>query len=263
MPGRTLLVSPTVVRTIIERFEMIYPRMGSPRILIYVNRELVDDLAGMKFFPGKDKSAPATNKSALILDADPKPNAAPPDDADSEPSQFPGSQLNQYEALARAAERRYRLRDRDIPTLLDKQTGPELERVFGRPLRTAHARMSDSSTASALIGDLNIKSFTSPAEDEATRKNREALKKIADVVVEIQIAPHNVPLPGTTEAKTYVVPDLQATAIRLSDSKVIGQVASSDILGRVYSYANRIIEMPEITEVTALALMEDMMMNAR
>jgi len=70
-------------------------------------------------------------------------------------------------------------------------------------------------------------------------------------------------LPGTNEVRTYVVPDLQATATRLSDSKIIGQIASSDVLGRVFSYAPRTFDAAEITEVTALVLMEEMMMQAR
>ena len=261
MPGRALLVSPSQVRSIVEHFKFVYPNMGSPRFLISVNRELVDDLAGMKFFPGKEKSGAARNSSSLVVDPNLKTDSTPSEDDESVISPFPGSLQNQ--ALASATESRYPLRDRDIPTLADKITAKDVERIFARTLRSGGARLSEPSSPAQLVGDSILKSVTAPAEDEAARKNRDALKKIADVVVEILIAPRKVPLPGQVEAKTYVVPDLQATAVRLSDSKVIGQVASSDILGRVYSYANRILELPEITEVTALALMEDMMMNAR
>ena len=59
---------------------------------------------------------------------------------------------------------------------------------------------------------------------------------------------------------TYTVPDIQATAIRLKDSAIIGQAAASDILGRDVQ-AGRIVKqfgVRDITEATALALMEDM-----
>jgi hypothetical protein len=57
--------------------------------------------------------------------------------------------------------------------------------------------------------------------------------------------------------RTYSVPDIQATAIRLSDSKILGQAASSDITGRGTSAGQ--YDVREVAEATALALMEDMM----
>ena len=57
------------------------------------------------------------------------------------------------------------------------------------------------------------------------------------------------------------VPDIQATASRLKDSAIIGQAAASDILGKG-AQAGRIVQrfdVRDITEATALALMEDML----
>ena len=258
MPGRSILISPAQVRTIIDRFETVYPRMGSPRLLVYVNRELVDDLAGMKLLPEKDKAGAARTNSVLNLDLNPKATPSAAEDSEYDYSTFSAASKSQLQALAIASEKRYPLRDHDIPTLADRQTAQEIERLFSRPFRSAGVRLNDTNAAKSLIVDSPVKSLLAPAPDQTAIKNRDALKKIADVVVEILVAPHHLPLPGSTDGRTYVVPDLQATALRLSDSKIVGQVASSDILGRVFTYTNRNFEMPEIAEITAPALMEEM-----
>jgi len=49
--------------------------------------------------------------------------------------------------------------------------------------------------------------------------------------------------------------DIQATAMRLKDARILGQAASSDISGR----GGRNFDVREISEATALALMEDML----
>src|SRR5215831_2584240 len=42
------LITPEQAQTIISRFKAAYPGIGSPRFLIYVNRELVDQQSGLK-----------------------------------------------------------------------------------------------------------------------------------------------------------------------------------------------------------------------
>jgi hypothetical protein len=91
-------------------------------------------------------------------------------------------------------------------------------------------------------------------------KDREALGKIADVAIEVLITSRSLTVPEVSGDKTYAVPDIQATAIRLKDSVIMGQAAASDILGRD-AQAGAIMRqfgVRDITEATALALMEDM-----
>ena len=59
-------------------------------------------------------------------------------------------------------------------------------------------------------------------------------------------------------------PDIQATALRLKDSEIVGQAASSDVVGKERSagYYARNFDVREIAEATALALMEDMLTGA-
>ena len=57
--------------------------------------------------------------------------------------------------------------------------------------------------------------------------------------------------------KNFKLSDIQATAIRLADAKVLGQAASSEMTGRD-PRAARSFGVRDIAEATALALMEDM-----
>ena len=100
---------------------------------------------------------------------------------------------------------------------------------------------------------------------EAARKDREALSRVADVVIEVLISSRNLTVPEVSGDTTYAVPDIQATAIRLKDSAIVGQAAASDILGKGAS-AGRIVrqfDVRDITEATALALMEDMLTGTK
>lgn len=222
--GRPYLVTPEQAQTIIDRFKETYPKLGSPRILIYINRELVDEEAGMKLSARKQQTETsgdverATNKNT------------------------------------------YRVRDRKRPTLADRQTARDVERLFGRPLRLGGATIVDQRVATQLIADPDVNNLVVRTEGEAARKDREALAKIADVVLEILISSRQVSVPELSGTKTYTVPDIQATAIRLSDSRIVGQATSDDLVGddRQAGRVARSFTVREITEATALALMEDM-----
>lgn len=82
-------------------------------------------------------------------------------------------------------------------------------------------------------------------------------------MLEVLISSRQLVIPEVSGDKVYTVPDIQATAIRLKDAKVIGQASASDILGKD-RYAGRIarnFDVREIAEATALTLMEDMMVG--
>jgi len=130
----------------------------------------------------------------------------------------------------------------------------DVERLFGRPLRMGGASLADQRIATHLLAGKPFEGMTT--DGEQARKDREALSKIADVVLEVLISSKNVQVTELSGDRTYATPDIQATAVRLSDSKILGQAASSDITGRVASARN--FDVREIAEATALALMEDM-----
>jgi hypothetical protein len=98
-------------------------------------------------------------------------------------------------------------------------------------------------------------------EGEQARKDREALEKIADVAVEILVSSKKVDVAELSGTRTYEVPDIQVTAMRLKDSEVLGQASSADVLRGHPGVMARSYGVHEITEAVALALMEDMVPN--
>ena len=235
LAGRAPLVKPEQAQAIIDKFKTAYAKLGSPRLLIYVNRELVDENAGLKLTSRTERTESRVTKSN------------PETSTSSEKV---------------TANNRYRAAEAKEPTLADKQTVRDVERLFGRPLRMGGASLADQRVATQLIADRPVKDL---AGNEAARKDREALSKIADVVVEVLISSKNVTVSGIGGDQTYAVPDIQATAVRLKDAAVLGQASSSDIIGAGHAagYAARNFEVREITEATALALMEEMTSEAK
>lgn len=179
--GHAALIPPDQARKIMDRFKAAYRKLGSPRLLLYVNHELPEG--------------------------------------------------------QRAG----------------KQTLRDVERAFGRPLQQAAASLVDQKIAAELFAGKTLAQFIGTTDTPQSRQDREALGKIADVVIEVLVSSK----PGTAAA----APELQATAIRLSDSKILGQASSTDATNRVPPASLPGYSVAEITETTALALMEDLATN--
>jgi hypothetical protein len=260
--GQQQLVSSEQAQAIIDRFKEAYPKLGSPRMLIYVNRELVDEQSGMKLtsrtqrtdttrnevktdFPD-GTTAQTTSNSISVAGGGVTVNTAP----GALPSK--GSLNTRSDKVA--AEERYRLHERQ-QTLADRQTLRDVERLFGRPLRSGGVSLADQRLATQLMPARPIEAFTSAVEGDAARKDREALARITDVVLEVLISSRNITVPGISGDRTQTVPDIQATALRLSDAAILGQASSTDVLGP----GSRNTDVRQVAEATALALMEDMM----
>ena len=124
------------------------------------------------------------------------------------------------------AENVYEAKAATALTLADRQTIRDVERLFGRPFRVAGAVLADQGTATSLLAGKPFNRLAA-AENEAARKEREALVKVADIVIEVLISSRQVSVLQVSGEQTFVVPDIQAT-------------------------------VNDITEATALALMEDM-----
>jgi hypothetical protein len=270
--GRPVLIAPETATALVGRFKTNYSKLGSPRMVIYVNRDLVDESSGVKLAERKERvqsnttevnseykadvNAPAT--STQIPQAS---NVTIVGDVSGNRHNVPGSGNVNTKTERSTQENTYRNTERTAATLADKQTVRDVERLFGRPLRMAGATIADQRIASQLIAGRPIERLQADAEQ--ARKDREALSKIADVAVEVLISSRNLTVPEVSGDKTYAVPDIQATAIRLSDARVIGQATATDIIGKD-QYAGRIVrnfDVREIAEATALALMEDILQN--
>ena len=221
--ARAPLVRQEQANAVVDKFKGAYAKLGSPRFVVYVNRDLVDEQSGIKLIARTEKTESSGDKETV------------------------------------KAENRYRQNERKEPTLSDRQTVRDVERLFGRPLRLAGAALADQRAASQLLASREFKSLGT--EGEQARREREALAKIADVAIEILISSKNVQVAEVSGDKTYSIPDIQATAIQLKDARILGQASSSDVSGQS-AYHARNYGVREIAEATALALMEDMTMSA-
>jgi hypothetical protein len=221
-PSSDTLIARHTADGIIEGFRKVYDISdGAPRVVIYVNRALIDTAPGLTLTRRTEnfEKTETTSKS---------------------------SGTNTYTAKETAP-----------PKLADQQTVREVERLFGRVFRHAGAQLADQQIATTLLPDQAGDHLTG---DRAARA-REALTAIADIAIEVLISSRNLTVPQVSGDVTYPVPDIQATAIRLKDAAIVGQAAASDIIGKGVQAGQviRQFDVSDITEATAIALMEDML----
>ena len=206
-PTSDTLIARHAADGIIEGFRKVYKSDGAPRVVIYVNRALIDTTT----------TTSGTNT--------------------------------------------YTVKDAKPLTLADQQTVREVERLFGRVFRHAGAQLADQQIATALLPTQAGDHLTG---DQAARR-REALAVVADIAIEVLISSRNLTVPQVSGDVTYPVPDIQATAIRLKDAAIVGQAAASDIIGKGVQAGQviRQFDVSDITEATAIALMEDMLTGTK
>lgn len=266
------LVSPEKAKEIVDAFRATAAK-DKPRYLIYVNRELIDETSGFRVTGRRERTESVQGEMKSAFEADPnapKPSAPATGGSETqvnvnigntstsgEPSR-PGKGSAEGRGTKVSAENTYTYSPKTTGTMVDKQTVRDIERLFGRPLRAGGAKLADQRTAVALIADKPLDHFTTPV-NEAAAKDREALAKVADVVVEILVSSRSLKVAQISGDTYESVPDIQATAIRLSDSSIIGQASAADVLGKdkVAGRVARKFDIRDITEATALVLMED------
>ncbi|MBL9214815.1 MAG: hypothetical protein JNG83_04990 [Opitutaceae bacterium] len=269
--GNEAIIPAEQARAVVDKFKEAYARLGSPRLLFYVNRELVDTTAGLKLSKRTERTEAARSETRSDVEA-PAPAGAPQTQvnvsvggsAGASAAVVGGKGSTQTSTEKVSGENTYEARAGAETTLADRQTVRDVERLFGRPFRVAGAALADQRAATALIADKEISHFTAGANDQA-RKDREALAQVADVVVEVLISSRQAAVTRVSGDTTAAVPDIQATAIRLRDAAIIGQASSRDVLGKDRE-AGRIVarfDASDIAEATALALMEDMTLGAK
>ncbi len=204
-PSAGTLVAREAADGVLEGFKKVYLKDGAPRVVIYVNRALID--------PGAKPVSENVNAASLA------------------------------------------------PTLADQQTVRDIERYFGRAFRQAGAQLADQKIAASLLPDQAGERLLG---DHAA-KDRAALATVADIAIEVLISNRNLAVSQMSGDASLVVPDIQATAIRLKDSAIVGQASASDIIGKGARAGQiaRQFDLGDIAEATALALMEDMLVGKK
>jgi len=236
------LVTPGAAKALIDKFRAAFVQNEGPRFIFYVNRELIDAESGLKLTQRTERTEAERSETA-------NGSAAP----------APSTQNEKI-----IADNTYEAKDASEPTLADRQTVRDVERLFGRPFRAAGARLADQNVAASLLADKPFDTFAAVGGDEA-RKDREALANVADIAVEVLVSSREVTVTTLSGDEVVTVPDIQATAIRLKDSAIIGQASSSDILGKDPQAARlaQRYDVRDITEATSLALIQDMLTSAK
>jgi hypothetical protein len=236
--GPAPLVTPEAAKALIDKFRAAFVQNDEgPRFVFYINRELINAESGLKLTRRTERTEASESEAN---------NGAPTQDDKI------------------VAHNTYEATDTSAPTLADRQTVRDVERLFGRPFRAAGARLADPQVAASLLADKPFDTFAAVGGDQA-RKDREALANVADIAVEVLVSSREVTVTTISGEAVVTVPDIQATAIRLKDSAIIGQASSSDILGKD-PQAGRIAQrydVRDITEATSLALMQDMLTGTK
>jgi hypothetical protein len=238
-----VIIDPQQAQVIVDEFRTNYSMLGSPRILVYVNRDLAEAQPGLKIADRTERvETTSTSSSAAATDTN-----APA--------------TNQTLTTHVVANNTYQDNGKSTPALADRQTVRDVERLIARPLRAAGASLLDQGIAAQLDGDQPLGSSTLMQSGSA----RDAAAKVADVAVEVLISSRTVNVAEVSGNKTYTVPDITMTAIRLKDAKVIGQASASEVISRAGGpgYVARNFGVEDVTEATALALMDDMLREAK
>jgi hypothetical protein len=225
----TPLIAPAAAQAVVDKFRAAYGTASAPRLVIYVNRSLVD-AAGLKL-TGRTESY--TEKST---------------DGKTTSTKTKGTSTYATKDASTPA-----------PTLADQQTVRDIERLVGRAFRSGGAKLSDQRIAGVM---LSAQPGARLLGDQAT-KERDALAQSADIAIEVLISTRTLIAAEVSGDTTVAVPDIQMTAIRLKDAAILGQASASDVLGASAAQAAKKFSAADITEATALALMEDMLLNAK
>jgi len=124
----------------------------------------------------------------------------------------------------------------DTDELSSKQTKREVERLFGRPLRMAGVMLMDAD-----------------------------LTNLPELSFEVLISEREITVNGIKGKQTHSVPDIQVTAIRMTDGRIIGQATVLDLFPRRSTAARMLqrYDIQQLTEATALALMKDISSGAQ
>jgi hypothetical protein len=225
------LVSAAQARQIVNEFRAAYEgALKKPRMLIYINRDLVAP-------PDKNVVVKTTETAAVRSAAAATTTTTTTDATKSAAPAW---------------------------SLADRQTARDIERLTARPYRAAGAIFADQKVAASMLPDSSITSHAGLNRylvTEDGRKDREALAKVTDIVIEVLMSSRALTVQQISGAQTVAVPDIQMTAIRLSDAAILGQASSLELIGP--NPPADAFDVQAVTESTALVLMQDITAAAK
>ncbi|MCC7519976.1 MAG: hypothetical protein IT578_12430 [Verrucomicrobiae bacterium] len=247
----------------VQAFRGTYAKLGRPRLLVFVNREMVRERGEMLQVERTDQSVktkgdpiPLTSGYTIQFGADNRataPGSAPVSGKGGEAQSASGISTRRIESAYRP------------PAAITEMEAREFEEIFQEPLSEADARFVDQKTAELaqrLFRNADPNFLTAPADDRE-RREVESLRAAADLAVEILVRKKTVKIlqpSGDDSAEERV--SVTATAIRLKDGVKLAQVSSDSLFGFNRRHGDRIerryreVTSAEILEQVALAVMQ-------
>lgn len=247
----------------IQRFRGAYAKLGNPRLLIFVNRELVRDRGELLQIERADRSiktkgdpVPLLPSSTVQIGTDNRATASSPaavSGKGGEAQTSTGVSVRRTESLHRP------------PSAVTEMEAREMEEVFQAPFVEAGARFVDQRTAELaqrLFRDADPNFLTAPADDRE-RREIESLRKSADLAIEILVRKKRIAiLQPSGEDRSEERMSATATVVSLKDGVKLAQVSSDSLFGFNRRRGERVerryreVTSAEILEQVALAVMQ-------
>ncbi len=247
-PTHEPLIAEAQREKILAAFRAKYGGDKPVRVLLYVNRDLVDQKSGWHLVGHAehvDKShywgvVPTDSKTVQEKSAD---------GSSKQESVSTPNRVIKTNEFGNAGIREV--------SIADRNTMRNAEARFGRQLRAGGAALVDQGVAVSMLGDRPLAGIAGSTDVAA--KDREVVSKIADVVIEVLASNRRVTFVQSSGERDMLMPDFTATAIRLKDARILGQTTLSDAFGKnqmPQSWAA--YDSDEIAQAMALVLMDDM-----
>jgi hypothetical protein len=126
-----VIIDPQQAQVIVDEFHTNYSMLGSPRILVYVNRDLAEAQPGLKIADRTERVETTSTSSSTA------------------PTHTNAAVTNQSVTTRVVANNTYQDNGKSAPTLADRQTVRDVQRLVARPLRTAGASLVDQGIATS------------------------------------------------------------------------------------------------------------------
>lgn len=219
-PSSDTLISRQAADGVLEGFRKVYVKDGAPRVVVYVNRTLVDTANGLTLTE-RTENFEKSNETTKT------------------------SGTNTYKA-----------KETTTPALADQQTVREIERLFGRVFRHGGAQLADQKVAASLLPDDGAHLVgEGAAKDRQALANIadiaiEVLISSRNITVPEVSGDVTYPVPDI-QATAIRLKDA-AIVGQAAASDVIGKGVQAGRAVKQFS-------VQDITEATAIALIDDML----
>lgn len=249
-------------KEVVDQFRSSYDKQGKPRLLVYINRDLLPDqrldVSG-KTEKSTQVKGDAVDHSGTTSNVQIGNNTQTSGGGivlNPRQTGMGGEKKETSTTYTPAAKSNLGV------TSLSEFDARQLGETFRRPYFAAGARFVDQKVATALLKSYPATAdrFLSPPATDVEKEQLGALKQSADIVIELLGRHYDVTYPTPAGDTTVKRLDLVATAYDLKQpGLILGQISSETLYGfNQPGGTTRAVTDLEIIDQTALALMEQL-----